>query len=171
MYYIVTGMARSGTHALLHACEAGGMDVDYRYLKDYMLKQNGVLRYGADPQPYGGWREGGNYVEGEVCKKYPYDLLADLSAFKIHPAECSVRFMIRPPHERLKSYTKNFIAADYFVIHETQGEWDYVNLLRPRFPDFKVVPYHSLLNQPVAELERIGWPMDYIPAAQAIRRH
>ena len=167
MIYLVTGMARSGTSAMMRALIMGGMVGNYFAPLDVVMAQADKLkRPNYDPNPYGFFEQGFTpavEAHGMVSKimlnRFDGAIVDKLTVVVMHRSEA----------ERKASLDEWDFATDEFLLGFDEHYADFKS--RHQGANIVDVQYSQLINNPEQELVRLqqaGWPIDPRKGARAI---
>ena len=167
MIYLVTGMARSGTAAMMRALIMGGIEGNYFEEMDAILAQRHKLkRSDYDPNPYGFFENGfipaieaHGMVSNIMLNRFDVPITDPLMAVVMHRDEA----------ERAASLDEWAMETDDWLL----GFDQHYQAFRKTHPGANIidVAYADLVEDPERELERLrgaGWPINVALAAKAI---
>ena len=166
MIYIVTGMPRSGTSAMMRALIMGGMHGNYFAPIDAIIGQYEHLkRPDYDPNPHG------FFEHGFIPAFQAHGMLSKimLDRFDVHCKPLMAVVMHRTKTERAASLAEWDLNTDKML----QGFKEHYARFQKMHPDAGIVDvdYPELIAHPHQELYRLqdaGWPIDVASAARAI---
>ena len=175
MIYLVTGVMRSGTSAMMEALEAGGLPV---VKSDERRRLN--ERFGAmtdyRPNPIDLYEPAASdFHERHFPCRFDGMAIKVVAPLITHLAVHRYRalVMLRSPAEIQVSYLRAFkrhLALEW--IEDIQQDAYTVLLNRRDVVDIRECPYEDLVNDPTRifqGLHTAGWPIDPVRAALAIR--